>query len=237
MLNAPPHERSRRGLHIGAAALASIALLIAATAMDAATSSDARLGGLRLAGDACAGATLGTDGTLAISWETTEDADASHVMIGRDATYGEVFAAEGDTRAHAVRIPGLTLGSTYHFRVQSRQSTTDATVQSGDCTVTMPGEDRTPPIATSVDTSAFGATSAQLTVVTNEPTRALVTVYEHAGSVTPRAVVDATATLQDHRTFTLNDLAPGMRYTARLDLLDAAGNPTTVEHDFTTELP
>ena len=74
-----------------------------------------------------------------ITWTTDEPAD-SLVEFGLDTTYGNGPPLDqADVTAHSVALTGLTPGTTYHYRVSSRDAAGNLTT-SGDFTLeTLPG--------------------------------------------------------------------------------------------------
>lgn len=73
--------------------------------------------------------------TATIDWTTDEAADGQ-VDYGLSAVYGGLSAlASGPTTAHSIVLTGLSPGTTYHFRVTSRDAATNQS-QSADHTFT-----------------------------------------------------------------------------------------------------
>ncbi|OGY23381.1 MAG: hypothetical protein A2172_04090 [Candidatus Woykebacteria bacterium RBG_13_40_15] len=69
-----------------------------------------------------------------ISW-TTNEASNTYVDYGTTATYGLISGKTESLTNHSVTLNGLTAGTTYHFRVRSKDGSNNEAV-SGDSTLT-----------------------------------------------------------------------------------------------------
>src|SRR5207237_361800 len=118
---------------------------------------------------AAAASGTGAGTTARVSWTTSEPADAQ-VEYGTSAAYGSSSTLDPALAlSHAVGLAGLAPGTTYHYRVRSRDAAGNLAV-SGDFTFTTPIPDTTPPIISAVAAPASGVTalSAMVTWTTNE---------------------------------------------------------------------
>ena len=69
-----------------------------------------------------------TGGTAVVTWSTAVAAD-SQVDYGPTTSYGNTTPLDGNrVTKHSVTISGLSAGTTYHFRVRSRDSDTVSAV-------------------------------------------------------------------------------------------------------------
>lgn len=219
---------SERALKIAGTFLAATFLMVGASVIGARDVLESDSQALRLVGDPCRDAVALPD-RVTITWTTSRDADENHVMAGLTRSYGRVASAT-NARTHAATVTGFPEGATVHFRVQSRVSTSGATVQSGDCTITIPGIDRTAPITEATDV-APSTDSAEVTVIVNEPALAALTVLHADGTpaldIRIAGPTDPSTTIRS----TIFGLTPTTDYRIRIDLTDAAGNSSTLTPD------
>src|SRR5205085_2852427 len=91
-----------------------------------------------------------------VQWSTNEASD-SQVDYGPTASYGSTTTLDATPRtAHSVALSGLTDGTTYHYRVKSKDGAGNLAT-SADATFTT--NDATPPVISGVTTTAVAATS------------------------------------------------------------------------------
>lgn len=224
----------RHSVHVVGGLFAAVALLVTASAITATTDAEQAHAALHIVRDMCAGSVFRDDGALIVTWDTTVDTDINHLMLGPDASYGTVITAnEGTT--HVAHIPGVTAGSTIHYRAQSQRSDSNETVLSGDCMAVAPGFDVSAPVVSTVAVRARTSTSAQLAFLTNEPAHAMITVLESGTTPASGSAIVAPADFRTRHHIALHGLTPGTRYTVRFDVVDAAGNSTVTETTLMTE--
>lgn len=219
---------AERTLKIAGTFLAATFLMVGASVIGARDVLDGEPPTLQLVGDPCRD-TVALPDRVIITWTTSLDADENHVMAGLTRSYGRVAAATNG-RTHAATVTGFPEGATVHFRVQSRDSARGTTVQSGDCTITLPGTDRTPPIAEATEVTP-STDRADITIIVNEPTIASITVLHADGTAAPDIRIagptDPTAMIRS----AILGLTPATDYRIRIDLTDVAGNSSTLTPD------
>lgn len=76
-----------------------------------------------------------TNTSAVVSWVTDELSD-SLVEFGTDVHYGQVLSSGVLVRNHSMQLAGLTQGTTYHFRVRSRDASGNWAPWSADMTFT-----------------------------------------------------------------------------------------------------
>lgn len=99
-------------------------------------------------------ATISSTSTSAsVTWSTDEASD-SQVEYGVTTTYGTVTSLQTSlSTSHSVNIGSLTAGTTYHYRVKSKDSAGNLAT-SGDFAFTTPSPVSPPPVPTSAPTSS-----------------------------------------------------------------------------------
>jgi hypothetical protein len=129
---------------------------------------------------------------------------------------------------HTVNLSGLTVGTTYHFRVKGTDANNNM-YSSGDYTF----EPKSPPKVSGITVTSTTEHDAQISISTDIPADVLVTYFEKA---TP-----ANAGSQGKPDFavkhdvTLSNLKSGITYTYSVKVSDEQGNQTTSDpKDFTT---
>jgi hypothetical protein len=171
-----------------------------------------------------------TTTTATINWTTDESAD-SQVEYGLDTNYGNFSAVDGNfVTSHVVTLSNLAAGTTYHFRVHSKDASGNATV-SNDFTFTTARDIQAPAIS-KVVTTGIKATSAQITWDTDEPSSARVD-YGPDSTVLVNSLADNALALT--HAVTLPNLQPYTSYYFHVVAQDAAGNTSTSrKHNFKT---
>ncbi|HEY3062619.1 MAG TPA: DUF4082 domain-containing protein, partial [Chloroflexota bacterium] len=177
-----------------------------------------------------------TQTTATIQW-TTNKASDSMVEFGLDTSYGSFSVINpAQVTAHSVALTALTPGSTYHYRVVSRDSG-GGKVTSGDFQFnTVPVADTTPPVfvAGSIKATAIDSQSEKITWTTDENSDTQVEYGLDANYGTSSDLLDATSPTKTH-TVTLNNLSPSTTYHYRVKSKDAAGNlATSADQTFVT---
>lgn len=175
-----------------------------------------------------------TETTAVIQWVTDVPSD-SGVEYGATAGYGQVTETDPTlVTEHSVTLSGLAPGSTFHFRVRSRDAQGDLSI-SGDSTFTTWSVAPTgPPVMSGLEAPVVGPTSVTVRWTTDRPAVSLVR-YGTDGVPDVSTAVDTTpGTVHE---FVLAPLAPRREYT--FVAVSACGGDTTVAEPstFTTATP
>jgi len=103
-----------------------------------------------------------------INW-TTDKASDSQVEYGATASYGQATSvAAALVTSHSMTLSSLATGTTYHYRVRSKDASGNAGL-SGDYTfTTSSGADTVPHVLSAVTATNIAATSATIQWTTNE---------------------------------------------------------------------
>ncbi len=171
---------------------------------------------------------IGTSSVL-VSWKTSETSKKKIYYaptLGFALDKALVARSELYTVAHGLRLEKLTAGTGYSFVIESE----DVKANKGKSevwTFTTPVDDRRPPVFISVVSAPLSATTAMVTVKSDEASRAMI----HFGTSEPldlgSSYYRADAVLSTNHTFSLNDLVPRTNYRFVISLKDALGNIST----------
>jgi glucose/arabinose dehydrogenase len=164
-----------------------------------------------------------------IQWTTNEASD-SQVDYGPTTSYGSTTTLDPTLRtAHTVALSGLTDGTTYHYRVKSKDAAGNLAASS-DATFTT--NDITPPVISGIAVSSVAGTSTTIQWTTNELADSQVE-YGLTASYGSTTTVDPT--LRTAHSVALTGLADSTTYHYRVKSRDAAGNlATSTDQTFTT---
>jgi hypothetical protein len=173
-----------------------------------------------------------TDSGATITW-TTGDAADSQVEYGLSTAYGSRTTLDtARVTSHSVGLTGLAGGTTYHYRVLSRDADGNRTI-SADHTFSTSADVTDPAVATvATDASTASGTAATVTWTTDEASDSqvaygLTTAY---GTTTTLDTSMVTAHSVD-----ITGLAANTLYHYQVTSTDAAGNATTsADGTFTT---
>jgi phosphodiesterase/alkaline phosphatase D-like protein len=166
---------------------------------------------------------IGTTVTMTsatVSWTTDEAADGQ-IQYGLSSSYGSASSlATALTTGHSIVLTGLTQGTTYHFRVLTRDGYGN-TASSADATFTTDAPDGTPPVSSSIQATLVTNSSARISWVTNElaDTQVQYGLTSAYGTTTP-----LDSTLAIGHAVALTGLNAGSTYHYRVLSRDAAGN-------------
>ena len=151
-----------------------------------------------------------------VSWTTDEPA-TTQVEYGTTTAYGSQTTLDSSlTTAHRQTLSGLSAGTTYHYRVRSRDAAGNLAT-SPDATFTTPASaDTTAPVISAVAQSA-GAVSW----TTDEPATTQVE-YGTTTAYGSQTTLDSSLTTAHRQT--LSGLSAGTTYHYRVKSADAAGN-------------
>jgi len=164
-----------------------------------------------------------TAASALIGWSTDEASD-SQVDYGPTSAYGTSTTLNAAlVTSHSQQLSGLSAGTTYHYRVRSRDGSGNL-ASSGDQTFTTAAPDTTPPLISAVAASGVSNTAATIGWTTDEPADTQLdygttTAYGSSTTLNPALV---TAHSQ-----TLSGLTPNTLYHYRVRSRDAAGNLAT----------
>lgn len=162
-----------------------------------------------------------TTNSATIIWTTSEPGD-SEVDWGLTAAYGNTTRGNtGLVTIHGVTLTGLAGGTTYHYRVKSRDAAGNLGLSGDFSFTTTGGVDTSPPVISGVGTSAVTSSSVTIVWATNEPSDTQVdwgptSAY---GNTTPLNTAKVTS-----HTVTIIGLAAGTTYHYRVKSRDTAGN-------------
>lgn len=167
-----------------------------------------------------------------ITWTTDEPA-TSQVEYGKTTSYGNQTPLDSAlVTSHSVDLSGLSPGTTYHYRVKSKDAAGNSAV-SGDKTFTTAAEeDTTPPTISNTQAKNITETQATITWNTNEPATSQVEygTTKSYGSSTP-----LDSSLVTFHSVKLSGLFPETLYHYRVKSKDAKGNlRTSGDKTFTT---
>jgi len=170
-----------------------------------------------------------------VSW-TTDEASDSEVDYGTTTSYGSSTPLESSlVVAHGVALSGLSVSTTYHYRVSSRDAAGNLAT-SGDFTfTTTAAPDTTPPLISSVATGSITASAATVSWATDEASDSQAE-YGTTSSYGSSSAIDSSLVLA--HTVTLSGLTASTTYHYRVKSRDAAGNlATSGDFTFTTSPP
>ena len=166
-----------------------------------------------------------------ISWTTDQPSD-SQVEYGTTQLYGSSTNLDTSlVTSHSQALTGLTAGTTYHYRVKSRNAAGQLST-SGDFTFTTGSQgDTTPPVISAVSAGSFTTSGATISWTTNEASDTQVEYGTTTGYGSATTLAPALTTSHSQA---LAGLTAGTLYHYRVKSRDAAGNLATSQ-DFTFE--
>ncbi len=218
----------------------AIALATTATAMTMALAADhaIRADALHILED-CTVPTPGlldvADDHVAMTWTTTVPTDDNRVTVDEPARSREIVAS-GRATAHTATVAGLATGTTYRYRLRSTDSDRGRRVETGTCTFTTLGPDRTPPTMTDVTTRDVRMDRAIIDAIVSEPGTITIRI-QPIPTIMTAATTEPRTTEQTIRVpqsgpvrIALTDLDAGTTYDVRItayDLAEHASDPLT----------
>ena len=119
--------------------------------------------------------------TATITW-TTDEASDSLVEYGLAATYGSSVSGAAAVTAHSITLSGLQAGTTYHYRVMSRDGSGN-TATSGDFTFTTLSVNPGTLIISNVHAINITKNTATITWDTNLMTTSAVSYWNASGVI------------------------------------------------------
>src|SRR5207253_2316068 len=145
-----------------------------------------------------------------IQWTTNEASD-SQVEYGPTTSYGSTTTLDATPRtAHSVALTGLSDGTTYHYRVKSKDAAGNLAT-SADSTFTT--NDITPPVISGVAVTSVGGTGATIQWATNEASDSQV---EYGLTASYGSTTTLDPTLGTSHTVTIGGLAGSTTYHYRV---------------------
>jgi len=168
-----------------------------------------------------------TDVLAVVSWSTSEPADGK-VRFGKTSTLGQSVSEPALSLDHSLVIAGLSPSTTYHFRVESTDSSGNGPATGPDMTfTTLSAPDTAPPVVMNVRVSGITDRLAIVTFETDEPGDTLV---EYGNTTAYGSVLSGGAFVTIHEV-TLSGLAPVSTYHFRVGSKDATGNGPSFSGD------
>jgi phosphodiesterase/alkaline phosphatase D-like protein len=169
--------------------------------------------------------------TAIVTWTTNEPAN-SQVEYGLTTSYGSLSSLSSTlTTAHNVGLSGLAAGTTYHYRVRSRDAAGNLSM-SANQTFTTSSPDVTPPALSSIQASLVTASTARVTWTTNE---AADTQVEYGLTTAYGTQSTLVTTLSTDHVVDLAGLSAATTYHYRVRSRDASGNlALSTDQTFTT---
>ena len=172
-----------------------------------------------------------TQSGATVSW-TTDEIASTQVEYGTTISYGSTTTLNSSlVTAHSANLSGLAAGTTYHYRVLSRDAAGNLAT-SGDYTFTTVAADTTPPTISAVAASGVTASGATVAWSTDE---AANTQVEYGTTAAYGSTTTLNSALVTAHSAALSGLASGTTYHYRVLSRDAAGNlATSGDYTFTT---
>jgi parallel beta-helix repeat protein len=174
-----------------------------------------------------------TQTAAGINW-TTNEGSTSQVQYGTTTSYGSTTTLDSTrVTSHRVNLSGLAAGTTYNYRVISRDAAGN-TATSGNFTFTTPAApppttDTTAPAISGVNASGVTASAANVNWTTNEGSTSQV---EYGTTTSYGSKTAVNGSMVTGHTVGLSGLAQNTLYNYRVISTDAAGN-TAVSGNFT----
>jgi hypothetical protein len=164
-----------------------------------------------------------------VTWTTNEAAD-TQVEYGLTTSYGNQTTLDTSmVTSHSAQLSGLSAGTTYHYRIKSRDIAGNLSVSTNHTFTTSTAPDTIPPLISLIAGGSFTANGATVTWITNESADTqveygLTTSYGSQTTLNTSLVISHSAQL--------SGLTAGTTYHYRVKSRDAAGNLAT-SADFT----
>jgi cytochrome c biogenesis protein CcmG/thiol:disulfide interchange protein DsbE len=161
------------------------------------------------------------DTNAVITW-TTDEPSSTQVEYGTSANYGKssVFNEEMVTK-HAVKLSALTPGTSYYFRIKSKDAAGNlATSTTDDKFVTIPPPDINPPVISNIKIADISDTAATITWTTDEKA---IGQIEYGASVAYGTTAQEDSLVTNH-SLTLGGLEAEKTYFFRVKSKDANKN-------------
>ncbi|MDB5237207.1 MAG: hypothetical protein JWL88_309, partial [Parcubacteria group bacterium] len=165
-----------------------------------------------------------------ITWTTDENSD-SRIDLGTTASYGTASTSATLVTSHSITFTGLTANTTYHFRVQSADASSNIATSSDMTLKTAATPDTTPPVISAISSGTPGQISATITWTTDEAASSTVSY----GTTTSYGTASTSPTLLTSHSITLSGLTAATTYHYQVGSADASANvATSSDQTFTT---
>jgi hypothetical protein len=162
-----------------------------------------------------------TTSAATIRWTTNEPADG-RVEYGTTTAYGQTTTVSTAlVTSHAVSLSGLVLGTTYHYRVQSRDAEGNATTSADFTFSTLAAADTAPPVISGVGATNLTSSGAVIQWTTNE---AATSQVEYGTTTAYGQTTTVDASLVTSHAVSLSGLVAGTTYHYRVRSADPAAN-------------
>ena len=156
-----------------------------------------------------------------ITWTTDEDS-TSQVEYGPTTSYGSTTALDEDlVTSHSVSLSGLTAGTTYHYRVKSKDASGNERTSPHQTFTTLGLADTTAPVISNVTVSDITETTVTITWTTDEPATSQV---EYGPTTSYGSTTTLDEDLVTSHSVSLSELQPDTTYHFRVKSKDQAGN-------------
>ncbi|MCX6000573.1 MAG: fibronectin type III domain-containing protein, partial [Chloroflexi bacterium] len=181
-------------------------------------------------------AVSGLSSTSAVIAWNTDEPSTTQVEYGTTTAYGSVTTLDANlVNSHSVTLTALTPGTTYHYRLRSKDASSNEAVSLDGSFATATVPDTTPPLISGVTSSPPTSASVVITWITDEASTTQLD-YGATGVYGLTTPLD-TRFLTTH-TVTLTGLTPSTPYYYQVKSRDASGNEATSPgHSFTTSGP
>ncbi len=180
-----------------------------------------------------------TTTSVLVTWNTNESATGA-VLYGLEEDALSQIATTGNSfnMHHAVALSGLTPGTQYFFKVQSTDTSGNAS-EDDVLSFTTRSIDTTPPVITDTATGSVTTTTAQIIWNTDETATGAILYGTEEDSLTGRVPSDGSYNM--HHILSMTGLTPGTQYFFKVQSTDTSGNAseddvlsfTTISQDTT----
>lgn len=160
-----------------------------------------------------------------ITWTTNEAAD-SRIEYGTDTSYGSFTALNPSlVTAHSQNITGLSAGTSYHFRVLSKDAASNLATSGNNTftTTALPG-DTSGPVISSISVGNISPNGATVTWSTDEAASSQV---EYGTTTSYGSLSALNSSLVSSHSRSLSGLSPSTVYHYRVISKDTADNSST----------
>jgi hypothetical protein len=172
-----------------------------------------------------------SDDTVRVSWRTSELAD-SLLEYSTDDSYDHSYDSDSLNTDHVAKLENLEAGTTYNFRLRSRDANSNAAFLNDLEFTTSDSSDVTAPILSSISVQAVYDKTALISWRTNEAADSLIEYGETSGEL---ASSTEEALLNTSHSLVLDGLKPATKYYYRVSSKDPSANSaSSEEREFTT---
>lgn len=175
-----------------------------------------------------------TQTSVNINWSTDESSDTT-VEYGLTSVYDHTTNSSTMVTSHTKSVTGLTAGTTYHYRVKSKDVANN-TATSDDFVFTTSAStvDVTAPIISSIQSGSITSTGSTITWTTNENSSSQIE-YGLTSSY-GNSTTDNLTPVTSH-SVVLSSLTPNTTYHFRVKSVDGSGNASVSDDQtFTTTI-